>query len=105
MSTVSTAAICSVLATIRSASRCSTLARGPAGPRSAHGRNATTAAVTAAWAVSASPLAMSASFHDQSSGERSSNVCGDGHPLAADEVVGRDLDTLDDRHQSSTADS
>ncbi|MEJ7720089.1 MAG: hypothetical protein WKF58_06405 [Ilumatobacteraceae bacterium] len=33
--------------------------------------------MTAASAVAASPRATSASFHDQSSGERSSNVVGD----------------------------
>ncbi len=94
MSTVSTIAICSVCATIRSARRCRCSAR-PTGPRSAHGRNAITAAVTAAWAVAASPRAMSASFHDQSSGERSSNVSADGHARPADQVVGADLDALD----------
>ena len=47
------------------------------GPRSAQPRNASIAAVTAACTALPSPRAMSASFHDQSSGERSSNVRGD----------------------------
>ena len=108
MSTVSTIAISSVWATTRSARRCRCSAR-PAGPRSAHGRNAITAAVTAACAVVASPRAMSASFHDQSSGERSSNVVGDGTRTPPIRWSGLTVDALDHgaaataRHQASSS--
>ena len=77
MSTVSTMAMSSVWASIEVGQTVQQLAPAGCGPRAAHAGNASTAAPTAASAVAASPRATSASFHDQSSGDRSSNVDGE----------------------------
>ena len=73
MSTHSIVASSPMFSSIRSAKRCRCSAR-IFGVSAAHAGNASTAAVTAASAVRASPRATSASFQSQSRGDLTSKV-------------------------------
>ena len=71
------AAMAAALASIKSANLCMTCARSAAGIAD-HAAKPSTAAASAIAAVSLSPRAMSANFHDQSSGVLTSKVRADG---------------------------